>query len=210
MAKLYYIEKDGRVYLEEKGGRLCLPDKAPFKIKNMSGMKMPGANVIKCEPVTEEYPEHWLHKDGITLMDNVDETAKKAVVQSFTRVAAGAFIVKDGKLLMTKANRGLTKGYWNIPGGFVDFGESFEEAVKREVKEEIGLEVKVKKLIGLYSDIEKYHMLVASYICEVVGGKLRPSPTEVEEVKWFPLKAAEKTTKNIFTKWTLRDMRRLK
>jgi 8-oxo-dGTP diphosphatase len=51
----------------------------------------------------------------------------------------GGLIVKDNKILLVKITYGSNKDYWMIPGGFVEDGETFEEAAIREVKEETGI-----------------------------------------------------------------------
>ena len=59
-----------------------------------------------------------------------------------------------------------------IPGGFVDVGESTENAVIREMKEETTLDVKVKKLLGVYSDPlrdKRFHVVSTVYICRATG-----------------------------------------
>jgi len=59
-----------------------------------------------------------------------------------------------------------------LPGGFVDIGESVEDAVVREMKEEISLDVKISKLFGVYSDPsrdERFHTASVVYICKAYG-----------------------------------------
>ena len=59
-----------------------------------------------------------------------------------------------------------------LPGGFVDIGESVENAVVREMKEEIFLDVQIKELLGVYSDPardERFHMASVTYVCRAYG-----------------------------------------
>ncbi len=59
-----------------------------------------------------------------------------------------------------------------IPGGFVDVGESTEEALKREMKEEISLDVEITGLLGVYSDPDRdprFHTVSIVYICKAYG-----------------------------------------
>ena len=86
---------------------------------------------------------------------------------------------------------------WSLPGGPPDFGESFSAAIIREVKEETGLNVRIVRLIGVYSDPEfwvfsypdgnRAHAFAAAFECRVISGKLRPNMTDSLEVKWFPI-----------------------
>jgi len=74
-----------------------------------------------------------------------------------------------GIVLIQRKNRPLGVA---LPGGFVDVGESVEDAVKREMKEEISLDVKIKKLFGVYSDPtrdKRFHTVSVVYICKAYG-----------------------------------------
>lgn len=69
-----------------------------------------------------------------------------------------------------------------LPGGFVDVGESVEEAVVREMKEEISLDVEIKKLLGIYSDPlrdPRFHTASAVYICKAYGEPLGADDAKV-------------------------------
>ena len=68
-----------------------------------------------------------------------------------------------------------------LPGGFVDVGESVEHAVVREMKEEISLDVAIKKLLGVYSDPsrdERFHTASVVYVCKAYG-----SPVGADDAK---------------------------
>jgi len=59
-------------------------------------------------------------------------------------------ISKEGKVLLVRRANEPLKGHWCLPGGFIRFEETPEEAIKRETKEEIGLEPKIGKIVGVY------------------------------------------------------------
>lgn len=99
----------------------------------------------------------------------------------------------DNKILLIKRATVVFKGYWALPGGRVDVGETVEQAVVREVKEETGLQVKIVKKIGDYresgiQDEIEYNYYAACFLVEPVGGKIKKQEKEIEEIKLVDLK----------------------
>lgn len=83
---------------------------------------------------------------------------------------------KDGSIVLIKRKNDPFKGMHALPGGFVEYGETVEQAVLREVKEETGLEVKILKLLGVYSDPKRDprgHTVAVAFLCTEIGGELR-------------------------------------
>ncbi len=110
--------------------------------------------------------------------------------KDYVGVGCGAFILNEkGELLLQLRNKAPEKEYWSIPGGKVELFETFEEAVKREVKEEVGVEVEVNRLLGICDHIiknEGRHWVSPSYLCKIVKGvpKLM-EPAKHLDMKWF-------------------------
>ena len=101
------------------------------------------------------------------------------------------WIERDGEYLALRRNEEPMKGEWNMPGGFVESGESGPEAMAREIREETGLEVAVDEAIGAYpstygSGAEAKPTLGLAYRCRVTGGELEVSD-ESQEAGWFAL-----------------------
>ena len=99
-------------------------------------------------------------------------------------------ILEKNKILLVKRAIYPFSGYWGLPGGHVDYGERLEEALKREMKEELGIKVKIKKLIGVYSDPKRdprYHTVSVVYYCQKNKGKIKLN-YESSEFKFFSLK----------------------
>ncbi len=105
----------------------------------------------------------------------------------------GAYIVKSSNILLVRRAVEPRKGYWDIPGGFVRDDENPEEAVKRELREELSLEVINLKLIGVIGPEEYQYQKITqknfeiSYLCGI-NESTPPSPSDdIDSVSWFPL-----------------------
>lgn len=95
----------------------------------------------------------------------------------------------DKKVLLCHRN---DYDLWNLPGGGLEPGEVPWEGVIREVKEEIGIQVKVTKLQGIYSKPDK-NQIVFSFICEQVSGELTLTD-EADKFEYFSLSDMPKNT----------------
>ena len=102
------------------------------------------------------------------------------------KTTVGCIIEKNGKILLALRNHEPFKEHWCLPGGHIDFGETPEEAVRREVKEETGLEVK-PKFFNYYNEFYKdirWHAIVLIFYGKAKG-KIKKYDREVKEIKWF-------------------------
>jgi mutator protein MutT len=107
-------------------------------------------------------------------------------------VGVGAVIVAaDGRLFL--ARRGPKarneRGLWEFPGGSVEFGETLAEALKREMREEYGIEIAVGELLDVVDHIlpeEGQHWVSPSFICSIVSGEpVIKEPEKCSEIGWF-------------------------
>jgi 8-oxo-dGTP diphosphatase len=106
-----------------------------------------------------------------------------------SKPCAGALVVRDGRVLLVRRAFEPFAGWWDVPGGFLDAGEHPVDAVKRELKEETGLEIEPTRLVGVYMDTygdgpDADDTMNLYYECEVVGGDLRPGDDALE-IGWF-------------------------
>lgn len=108
-----------------------------------------------------------------------------SVIYYDPKLVASGVVVKEGQVLMVRRGMEPGIGLWGLPGGYVDRGEVVEAAVARELREETGLEVRVRRLVGLFSQPGR-PVVLAVYDAEPVGGKLQAGP-ELMDAKFFPL-----------------------
>lgn len=87
------------------------------------------------------------------------------------KVAAVALVIDGDGLVMVKRGVEPEYGKWAFPSGYVDRGEVVEDAARREVKEETGLDVELDRLIGVYS-LEGSPVMLVVYSARIVGGEV--------------------------------------
>lgn len=101
------------------------------------------------------------------------------------RVSA-AVIHRDGKIFATQRGYGEYKGKWEFPGGKREEGESGEEALYREIREELDSKVKIEKLICTTDyDYPTFHLTMDVYLSTLIEGKL--TLLEHEDAQWVSL-----------------------
>ncbi len=99
-------------------------------------------------------------------------------------------ILEGDKVVLVERGREPLKGRWSLPGGVVEVGELVKDALRREVKEETGLEVEVIGLIEVFERIQRdaedrpeYHYVLLDYYCEPRGGRLQAG-SDVARAEW--------------------------
>ena len=112
--------------------------------------------------------------------------------KDYIGVGCGAVIVNENnEILLQLRNKAPEKEYWSIPGGKVEMFETLEEAVKREVKEETDVNVKVIECLGICNHIvtnEETHWVSPSFLCKIIEGEPKiMEPTKHLDMKWFSL-----------------------
>jgi ADP-ribose pyrophosphatase YjhB (NUDIX family) len=121
---------------------------------------------------------------------SINEESRRHPTRPFLGV--GALIFEDGNLLLVERAKEPLKGYWSLPGGIVEAGEKLEDAIRREVLEETGLEVEPLSIFEIFERIipdaaglAEYHYVLIDYLCRPVGGKLQAA-SDVSGVAWVP------------------------
>jgi ADP-ribose pyrophosphatase YjhB (NUDIX family) len=93
-------------------------------------------------------------------------------------VGVGGVLVRDGRVLLIRRGKEPLRGRWLIPGGSVEWGETLEQAVVREMEEETGLQVRPTEVLAVVDRIEPgdpapYHYVIVDFLCEYVSGRER-------------------------------------
>ena len=95
-----------------------------------------------------------------------------------------AIIEKDGKIFATQRGYGNYKDWWEFPGGKIEAGESPQEALRREISEELDTEIAVGQLLtSVEYDYPEFHMSMDCFICTIVSGQL--TLLEHEAARWL-------------------------
>lgn len=97
-----------------------------------------------------------------------------------------AIILRDGKLFATQRGYGEWKDWWEFPGGKIEPGETPEDALKREIREELATEIEVGTLLSTVEyDYPKFHLIMHCYLCTIISGGL--SLLEHEDARWLEM-----------------------
>jgi 8-oxo-dGTP diphosphatase len=107
-----------------------------------------------------------------------------------------AIIRKDNRIFATQRGYGYFKDGWEFPGGKMETGESREDAIIREIKEELDTDIVVNKyLTTVEYDYQNFHLTLHCFLCEIISGKLTLlehkaakwlSREELNSVDWLP------------------------
>lgn len=105
-------------------------------------------------------------------------------------IGVGAVIVDGARVLLVRRATEPLKGEWSVPGGMLELGEKLRDGVRREVREETGLEVEPGEVLDVFDSIfrdeqgrTQYHYVLIDYLCRKIGGEA-VAGSDVSEVRW--------------------------
>ena len=105
-------------------------------------------------------------------------------------IGVGAVVVRQGRVLLVRRATEPLKGEWSVPGGMLELGEKLRDGVRREVREETGIEVEVGEVLDVFDSIfpdehgrTQYHYVLIDYLCRRVSGEAKAG-SDVSDVLW--------------------------
>jgi 8-oxo-dGTP diphosphatase len=125
------------------------------------------------------------------------------------RIVVAAIIRNGNKLLLTKEALEDGKEYWIFPGGGIKFGETLEAAVKREIKEELGMRIKIKKLLAFKEAIfpkYNYHTVIFFFLAKSLG-RLSIRGRKVLDARYFSPKEIENLNLVDSARWAFEKLK---
>jgi len=106
------------------------------------------------------------------------------------RVAVGAIVVRDGRVLLVRRGQPPSEGLWAIPGGRVELGETLQEAAEREIGEETGLAIRAGDPVHTFDVIlrdetgrVRFHYIIVDLLADYVSGELQAGD-DAREARW--------------------------
>ncbi len=117
-------------------------------------------------------------------------------------VGVAAVILRDRRVLLVQRGKMPGKGEWSLPGGLIELGETVQEALHREIGEELSLEVEILGLVGVYNRIVKdvnnniqFHYVIVDYCAQIASGTPRAG-SDAAAARWVAEEALENFTKD--------------
>ena len=113
-----------------------------------------------------------------------------------TKYVVAAIIRRDDRVFATQRGYGPWKDYWEFPGGKIEGGETPEEALRREIREELSAEIQIEKQLHILEyDYPDFHLRMHCFLCSLAGESLHLNeheaarwlgPEDLRSVNWLP------------------------
>jgi ADP-ribose pyrophosphatase YjhB (NUDIX family) len=123
---------------------------------------------------------------------DVTPEVRTAVHATMPRVVVEGICIEGDTVLLVKGSRGLNDGRWSLPGGYLRFGETPEDGVLREIREEVGAEAQILRFSGIHGRLGQktgLHWILLFYRTRLLGSP-QPDPDEIAEARYVPVHEA--------------------
>jgi 8-oxo-dGTP diphosphatase len=107
-------------------------------------------------------------------------------------LAVGAIVIHDDSLLMVRRGREPNKGLWTVPGGRVEAGEYLSDALRREVREETGIDIEVGDLLGILEWAGAEHFVILDFLAQPIDDVTPSASDDAAEARWVPMRDVAK------------------
>ncbi|MEM3445761.1 MAG: NUDIX domain-containing protein [Thermoplasmata archaeon] len=155
-----------------------------------------GEKVVERERGGRRGGSAWLTQRGKEILEIFER--ENITIKNYARykhlrkplLTADGVLIKNGKILLIRRKNEPWKGMYALPGGFVEYGERVEETVLREVKEETGLEARIRCLVGVYSAPERDprgHIITVAYLLDVPALERAKAGDDASAIKIFEI-----------------------
>ncbi|MDG6220177.1 MAG: NUDIX domain-containing protein [Candidatus Thermoplasmatota archaeon] len=203
----HFLASEGRIKLlekvQEKGSITAAAQEMGMSYRHAWGMlkKMEeamGTALVESHRGGSSRGNSTLTEQGRTLLEYY--RSRTDAVESAARwgkkpcLTVDILITEKDRLVLVKRKNPPFEGRWALPGGFVEYGETAEEAAVREAREETGLDIAVEGLQGVFSDPgrdPRGHTISVVFVAGKKAGKLRGGD-DASEARWFDIKSLPK------------------
>lgn len=132
--------------------------------------------------------------------DRVKKHTVRRAYPEMPLVGVAAVILRDREALLVQRGKMPGKGEWSLPGGLIELGETIQEALHREIREELSIEVEILGLVGVYDRIVKdvnnniqFHYVIVDYCAQIISGTPKAG-SDAAEAMWVAEEALENFT----------------
>ncbi|MDR3624938.1 MAG: NUDIX domain-containing protein [Chlamydiales bacterium] len=134
-------------------------------------------------------------------------------IKQVTRYGSYGVLLQDSKILLTLKKSGPYKGLWDLPGGGIEFRETPEDTLKRELLEEAAMQVVQCKLVNIATFVGDYGSCENRYLFHHIGiiykileSRIMPDLVPEDEVRWVTLKQIKQDELTPFAKHALKNL----
>ena len=135
----------------------------------------------------------------------------KAAYPDSPKVAVGAVVFKDGRILLVKRGHPPAEGIWAIPGGSVKLGETLQQAAEREIFEETGLRIRAGEPVYTFDSIHRdtdgtirFHYVIIDLMADYIDGEPHPGD-DATDARWFSARDIQNADVSTITHTLLKE-----